>query len=185
MKHVIIGGCARSGKTTLSLKLRDKGFIHYKMDTIKRGLDNNFYAGKIKLWTDASPKFAKLITRIISEADTDIISGIEWYIIDTTHLYPKDIVSIYNPKNTIIVFLGYPNMNAKDKVKKIREYDPKNGWTWTKDDLFLENSAKEDIEYSIEAKKECEENNIMFFDTEDFNKGINEAYNYIINNLND
>ena len=184
MKHVIIGGCARSGKTTLSLKLRDKGFTHYKMDTIKRGLDDNFYEGKIKLWTEASPKFAKLIARIIEEADTDIIGGIEWYTIDTTHLYPKDIAKLYNKENTIVVFLGYPNMNAKDKVKSIRKHDPKNGWTFSKSDEFLEDSAILDIEYSIEAKKQCEENGIVFFDTEDFNKGIEKAYNYIVSNLN-
>ena len=50
MKHVIIAGASRSGKTTLSLKLRERGFTHYKMDTIKRGLDNNFYDGRIELF---------------------------------------------------------------------------------------------------------------------------------------
>ena len=42
MKHIIIAGASRSGKTTLALKFKKEGFVHYKMDTIKRGLDNNF-----------------------------------------------------------------------------------------------------------------------------------------------
>lgn len=183
MKHVIIAGCARSGKTTLSLKLREKGFNHYKMDTIKRGLDDNFYPGKIKTWRESSPKFAKLISRIIEEADTDIIKDIEWYLIDTCHLYPSDISKTYNKDNTIIVFLGYTNITKEEKLKSIRSNDPKHGWTWKKDDDFLLKSIEEDISFSKEALEECEENNIPFFDTSDFKKGIDEAYNYIVSKL--
>ena len=35
MKHIIIAGASRSGKTTLALKLAKHGFIHYKMDSKK------------------------------------------------------------------------------------------------------------------------------------------------------
>ena len=34
--HIIIAGCARSGKTTLSLMLNKYGYVHYKMDSIKK-----------------------------------------------------------------------------------------------------------------------------------------------------
>lgn len=189
MKHVIIAGASRSGKTTLSMKVREslkengKTFNHYKMDTIKRGLDNNFYEGRIKLWEDASPKFAKLIARIIEECDTDIIKDVEWYIIDTCHLYPSDI-SKMDLKNTIIVFLGYPNILPEDKLKAIRANDPKNGWTWTKEDDFLLNGTKMDIEFSKRASEECESLGIPFFDTgENFNESIEQAYKYILENL--
>ena len=43
MKHIIIAGASRSGKTTLALKLAKHGFVHYKMDSIKRGIDDNFH----------------------------------------------------------------------------------------------------------------------------------------------
>ena len=115
MKHIIIAGASRSGKTTLALKFKKEGFVHYKMDTIKRGLDNNFYDGRISLWSDASPKFANLIERIIDEAKTDIILDEEWYVIDTCHLYPKDIAKI-DLTNTLVVFLGYPNKPRHENV---------------------------------------------------------------------
>ena len=183
MKHVIIAGASRSGKTTLSLKLREHGFTHYKMDTIKRGLDNNFYDGRIELWKDASPKFARLIGRIIRESETDIINNVEWYVIDTCHLYPKDIKEI-NPKNTVIVFLGYPEISEMEKLKAIRDNDPSNGWTRTKDDEFLLKGTRMDIEYSIEAKKQCDELGIKFFNTgTNFNETILEAYDYIMTNM--
>lgn len=183
MKHVIIAGASRSGKTTLSMKLRENGFNHYKMDTIKRGLDNNFYEGRIRLWTDASPKFARLIERIILESETDIIKDVEWYVIDTCHLYPKDINEV-NLQNTIIVFLGYPSISEKEKLKAIRDNDPENGWTRTKDDAFLLKGTRMDIEYSIEANKQCNEIGIKFFDTGvNFNETIEEAYEYIMSNM--
>ena len=185
MKHIVIAGASRSGKTTLSLKFRNLGFNHYKMDSIKRGLDNNFYEGRIELWNEASPKFAKLISRIIREADTDIINGVEWYIIDTCHLYPKDIAPLYDKEKTVVVFLGYPNIKPEDKLKVIRENDPKNGWTWSKSDEVLLTNSKMDIDYSIEAQKECESLGIKFFDTENFDKAINDAYNYILENINE
>ena len=47
-KVVIVAGCTRTGKTTLSRRLREKGFNHYKMDTIKRGIENNFINKKYK-----------------------------------------------------------------------------------------------------------------------------------------
>ena len=50
MKHIIIAGASRSGKTTLALKLAKHGFIHYKMDSIKRGIDDNFYEKRDGAW---------------------------------------------------------------------------------------------------------------------------------------
>ena len=179
MKHIIIAGASRSGKTTLALKFKKEGFVHYKMDTIKRGLDNNFYDGRISLWSDASPKFANLIERIIDEAKTDIILDEEWYVIDTCHLYPKDIAKI-DLTNTLVVFLGYPNKTVYEKLKDIREYDPFNQWTRKKSDEVLINNSALDIEYSICAKLECEKVNIPFFDTgTNFNEAIEEAYKYL------
>ena len=164
MKHIIIAGASRSGKTTLSMLLRKKGFVHYKMDSIKRGLDNNFYEGKICEWRDASPKIAHLISTIINECQTDIIKNFEWYVIDTCHLYPKDIVK-ENLKDTIIIFLGYPNLTAEEKMCQIRTYDPMEQWTHSVEDEQLKINIQRDIEFSKEVEQECKEYGIRFFDT--------------------
>lgn len=104
-------------------------------------------------------------------------------MIDTCHLYPKDINEV-NLQNTIIVFLGYPSISEKEKLKAIRDNDPENGWTRTKDDAFLLKGTRMDIEYSIEANKQCNEIGIKFFDTGvNFNETIEEAYEYIMSNM--
>ena len=67
MKNVIIAGCSRCGKTTLSKYLKDKyGLTHYKMDSIKRGIDKNFWDGYKDDWEKVSPHIAHLIKQIIN-----------------------------------------------------------------------------------------------------------------------
>ena len=144
MKHVILAGASRCGKTTISLKLKNLGLVHYKMDSIKRGIDKNFWDGYKDDWVSVSPHMAKLINVMLSDYQTDIVKDKEYYLIDTCHLYPSDIVK-YNLKDTIIVFVGYSE---------------------------------------VIVKEECKKNNIKYFDiSKNFNKVLNEIYEYIINEL--
>ena len=55
-----------------------------------------------------------------------------------------------------------------------------------KNDEDLIQDTKLDIEYSKEAKRQCEELNIKFFDTsKDFEKTLYNIYKYIKSNQND
>lgn len=182
MKHIILAGGSRCGKTTLSMKLAKKGFIHYKMDTIKRGIDRNFWDHYKDPWRVTSPHMAHLIKTIIEENQSDIVRGKEFYCIDTCHVYPKDLAK-YNLKNTIIVFFGYIDMDIEEKLKDIRKYDKKL-WSSKLSDDDLRDYLKTGIEYSKEAKEECEEVGIKFFDTgRDFKKVLKEAEKYILTQL--
>ena len=42
LKHIIIAGCLRTGKTRLSGLFEDGGYIHYQMDLIKRAIYESF-----------------------------------------------------------------------------------------------------------------------------------------------
>lgn len=184
MKHIIIAGAARSGKTMLALKLGQEGFVHYKMDSIKRGIDNNFWNGYKDDWKKVSPHMAYLIKTIIDDNQSDIVRNKEFYCIDTCHIYPRDIAK-YDLKNTIIVFMGYCDIDVEDKLKNIRKYDI-DTWSAFKNDEDLINDTKLDIQFSKEAKKQCEELGIKFFDTSvNFEKTLYEIYKYIKSNQED
>lgn len=184
MKHVIIAGAARSGKTMMALKLGQEGFVHYKMDSIKRGIDNNFWNGYKDDWKKVSPHMAYLIKTIIDENQSDIVRNKEFYCIDTCHIYPRDIAK-YNLKNTIIVFMGYCNIDVEDKMKNIRKYDV-GTWSSLKNDDDLKSDTLMDITYSKEAKKQCEELGIKFFDTSlNFEQTLYDIYKYIKSNQDD
>ena len=182
MKHVILAGASRCGKTTISLKLKNLGLVHYKMDSIKRGIDKNFWDGYKDDWVSVSPHMAKLINVMLSDYQTDIVKDKEYYLIDTCHLYPSDIVK-YNLKDTIIVFVGYSEVDPYKKLKQIRKYD-KNVWSNHVSDKEMIYGINLGIEYSKIVKEECRKNNIKYFDiSKNFNKVLNEIYEYIINEL--
>ena len=181
MKHVIIAGCTRSGKTKLSLFLHKKGYVHYKLDTIKRAMCSCIPI-KINKWDDYSPIMSSMINTIISENGTDSVINKEFYCLETCHVYPNDI---YNQKidNTLIVFLGYPNINKKEKIKNVRKYDKKNMWTTNMSDIELDKLIDICIQYSKEIERQCLLLGIPFFDTSyDYNKAVKDALTYIENN---
>ena len=181
-KHVIIAGASRCGKTTLSLRLSKLGFVHYKMDSIKRGIDNNFWDHYHDDWKVVSPHMCHLIKMIIEENQLDIVRDKEYYCIDTCHIYPNDIAEC-NLKNTIIIFLGYTDLNIDEKIRDIRKYDDKT-WSDKLTDEEFKPYLEEGIKYSREAKEMCCKYNIKYFDvSKNFNKVIEEAYQFIINEL--
>lgn len=177
MKNVIIAGCSRCGKTTLSKYLREKyNLNHYKMDSIKRGIDKNFWDHYKDDWVIVSPHMAHLINQIINERED------EYLVIDTCHLYPEDIFK-YNIKDTIIVFLGHDSISVDEKLKQIRKYD-KHTWTNFKDDDYMRISTEEGIMYSKKAKEQCEKYNIKYFDTSyNFKEVMKEVERYIEDRL--
>jgi len=184
MKHIIIAGASRCGKTTLSMELSKMGFVHYKMDSIKRGIDNNFWNGYKDDWRKVSPYMSHLIATIINENQSDIVRDREYYVIDTCHLYPSDIAK-YDLKNTIIIFLGHPRVSISKKLSDIRKYDDC-VWTNLLSDEEISENTRMGIEYSKEAEIECAMYGIKYFDTsENFEEVLSEALDYIRGELNE
>lgn len=186
MKHVIIAGPGRCGKTTLALKLSENfGLVHYKFDTIIRGARKYFYNDVPLTWKEISPLSSGMIYSIISESKTDIIKNKEYYCIDTCHCYPKDIHDLGLDDEIIIIYLGFPNIALEEKLNIVRQTDCKESWTHTKTDDELLHSLSEGIEFSKETKEQCEEYGYPYFDTgKDFKLTLNKAYKYIESELN-
>lgn len=177
MSNIIIAGPGRSGKTTLARHFINKGFNHYKMDSIKRGIDNNFIDYSIPYWK-CSSKMCYLIKTIIDEAKSDLTYN-QSLIIDTCHIYPSDVIK-YNLDNEIIVFVGYPNILEFNKFMNIRNNDLDNIWTSKLNDQELFEYIKNGILYSKEIENECIKYNLPFFDIScDFDNKLNEIINYI------
>ena len=176
--HIIIAGCARSGKTTLSLMLKEKGYVHYKMDSIKRGICEA-YNLKYDNWDNVSIIMATIINRMIKDQTTDTNYLKENYLFDIPFLYPKDL-SLIDTSNTIIIFLGYPNLSIEENFHNIREYDHDNYWTKNVSDDELKSMCKENIDFSIYLKDECLRYNIPYFDTS-YNREevLNDVIKYV------
>ena len=166
-KHIIIAGASRSGKTTLATRLKDLGYIHYTMDSIKRGIYNgNFMEGKGSNWKEVSPKMTKLIERLIQDNKEDINYNVEFYVIDVGTIYPEDAVRLNKMDNVILMFLGYPDVDVSWKVHQMQKYDKAlNSWTKNLPEDQITGMVNFSVGFSREVRKQCLENNIMFFDT--------------------
>ena len=92
--HIIIAGTARSGKTTLSLMLKELGYVHYKMDSIKRGICEA-YNLHYDNWDKISPIMATIINRMIQDNKTDtnyLLEDYVFYILKIYHLLIQQIL---------------------------------------------------------------------------------------------
>lgn len=160
--HVIIAGAARSGKTTISVMMNKYGFVHYKMDSIKRGLGETFDINYDD-WGEVSPIMCRIINRMIKDQETDTNNDKEKYLIDIPYIYPKDI-SMIDTKDTLVIFMGYPNLTYEEAFNAIRKYDKPSFWTSKASDEVLMKWCKENVDFSKYLESECKKYNIKFFD---------------------
>ena len=143
--HVIIAGTARAGKTTVSMTLNERGFVHYKMDSIKRGMCEA-YNLKYDDWDLVSPIMCKIINRIIIDNKTDTNYKYEKYLFDTPFIYPKDL-ELIDTTDTLVIFMGYPDLTYEEAFLGIRKYDKDTYWTSKIDDNELMQWCHDNVEF--------------------------------------
>lgn len=180
-KHIIIAGVSRSGKTTLALELSKLGYTHYKMDSVIRGVCFSLNLNRHD-WKNLSKILSTILNTIIIENTSDTVFLEEKYVLDVTHLFPRDI-SLIDLSNTEIVFLGYDTISVQEKCEQIRMYDKENYWSSKLSDEELLKITKLNIEFSKYIKEECNKYNIPYFDTS-FNREeqIEHVKRYLLDN---
>ena len=173
--HIVIAGAARSGKTTLSRMLKDKGFIHYKMDSIKRGVCRYFDV-KTMYWTDFSKGVCTIIKQVMDDEFEDNI------IFDTPHISVLDSLDLVR-NDTIVLFLGYDHMDFDTFLSNVRMYD-QDTWVGKLSMDELKELFDDSVKFSKDNRKECLENNIAYFDvSEDRENVLKKACSYVLDIL--
>ena len=177
MKNVFISGVARSGKSTLSKKIREKRKynyipLDYFTSSLKRNSKEIGITSNVVIDKDSSKKLALFLSRIVEIMDTTD----EKYLIDSAHILPEDIINYLDKDKWDIYYVGYPNITAKEKFDIIRKYDTENDWTFYKSDEELLEKVEKLVELSNYIKDKCEELNITFIDTsKDINSEIEKV----------
>ena len=166
MKNIFIGGTAKSGKSRLAVELCKKYNInHIPLDYFASSFKHIFpeigITSNVVIDKTSSEKLSLFLSRIIEiiESKDD-----EYFVIDSAHIYPSDIIKYLDKNKWDIYYLGYPNISEKEKIEEIRKYT-KGGWTNKKSEEELLSTFKDLINISKTIKKECENNNIKFIDT--------------------
>jgi len=160
-KHIIVAGTPRAGKTTISRELTYLGYVHYRLDSIKRAIFSIFFPNE-KDWHKASQITVKIIEKLVDDNEQESTRK-EFFIFDTPHLYPEDVAKLDKDKY-LIVFIGYTDVDVSEKVQSILDYDDETCWTHKLSREKLEELVRGNIEFSKEIKEQCETYGIPYFD---------------------
>jgi len=102
-KVVILGGNARSGKTTLAHMLAKKGYTLISMDTIQNVIESTFDIDFDELTREEKLKlFENIVNEYLKESDTYNTN----IVIDMYDYLPSDIRKLKNRKKLKVYFLA-------------------------------------------------------------------------------
>lgn len=168
MKNIAIFGSSRSGKSTLS-KMISKKYPNYHIIigddiryTFKMVLPNNNINSKGGSgMIDDFPNFLACLFYKSIKRNKDEIN----YIIETCDMSPQKAHELFNRDNTIVLFLGTPQLSIQQHFSEIRKYETQRDWTYTKTDEAILDSCHHWISKSKEYEKQCKELNIWYIDT--------------------
>ena len=167
MKNVFIGWVAKSGKSRLAEYFckEHSEYNHIPLDYFTSSFKHNLP----EVGITSNPVIDRNSSKILSKYLSRVIWIMErmhdeYFILDSAHIMPNDILPYMDKEKWDIYFLGYSNITAEDKYEELKRNN-KLGWTLKR--TYEENIDIFDhlIEISKEMEKECIENNINYIDT--------------------
>ena len=178
MKNILVGGVAKSGKSTFCERLTN--YNHIPLDYFTASMKRNFPEWGVSssvIIGDTSSKLSLLLSTVTSIIDDTN----EKFIIDSAHIMPRDIIKYIDSDKWDIYFFGYPNISKEEKFNYIREIEGNRGWTGKRNDIELLDTLDKLIAISRQIQEECKLYNIKVIDTSyNFNDVIDKEVNKII-----
>ncbi len=179
MKSIIIVGTSRSGKTTLARRLqRETGFSLISGDALMctfeaiypdLGISHQGDRETVcRNWEDFIVVYLNHLTEYEHVP----------FIFDTFHLLPEQVARLKLHEKYQIVFVGYPDITAEEKLNIIRQFKTEHyDWTDEQSDDDLLKDIEEFITHSKMLQKECAALGLTFIDTSrNFKTALETAY---------
>lgn len=161
-KVIILGGNARSGKTTLALKLVKKGFSRISLDNIQSyiedGLGINFdeYSDEIKI---------RFFKTIVSNAIEESINEDTNIVIDMYDYLPEDLEKIENIDKNNVYYLIYPNCTKEEIKYNVIHYAKETDWIAQVNKEYLNQCVERFYKRNKIILEQCKKYNFKFVDT--------------------
>lgn len=161
-KLIILGGNARSGKSTLAFKLIKKGYSRISLDNLQcyleEGLNINFeeLSDELKL-----QYFKTIVAKALEESKTEDIN----IVIDMYDYLPHDLESIPNIDKKNIWFLIYPNCTKEEIKYNVIHYAKESDWIIKVNEKYLDECANRFYVRNKVILGECKKYNYQYVDT--------------------
>ncbi|MFM8750727.1 hypothetical protein [Rhabdaerophilum sp.] len=174
----IVGGCSRSGKSTLAEHIRkERGIPWFSLDALRMGLVKGAPGLEIKDDTSdlvAAEKLWPIVKGVLEQ----ILYDRRDYLVEGVNLQPKKLADFKKENRQITAcFLGYPDMDLQKKLENVRDYpESANNWLKDQDDDFVRQHLERSRDLSRLWRNECREVGLPFFDTgPNFETGLRDA----------
>lgn len=187
MKNLAIFGSSRSGKSTLAKMVAEKypNYHIYIGDDIRWAFQETLPQVNINMYGGSGmiedfPNFlSSLFYKSIKRNKGEIN-----YIVETCDITPDKAKKLFNKQNTVILFLGVPNLTAQNHFEEIRKYQIEKDWTFQRSNEEILNHCKYWINESKKMQEACRKLNIWFVDTS-FNRSevLQNTFELLVNKI--
>ena len=152
----LVSGASRSGKTLIAKKLlADKQIPYLSLDWLMMGFNDGIpeYGIHHLLWpNEIAEKMAPFLQGMI---DSMLVDGMD-YVIEGEAMLPQLVADLVekHPDKIKVVFVGYTEINVKDKVALVKKHsDGENDWLTNESDEYIRDHIENMIAYSKMIKK--------------------------------
>lgn len=177
MKHLIIAGVPRAGKSTLSRRVaKEFGWQHVSMDAIIAGFEQCFpetgidtgisvNAGKdsLDILYTISGRIGPFLRAMTSPEEYDQKNGP--MVIDMYQLLPEDYVKYINPDVCGILYLLTGDVTPEERFAIQKEFDTPDDYTYTLSDEERMEGCQYLVEQSQLFREQCEKFGLPCYET--------------------
>lgn len=179
-KVVILGGNARSGKSTLSYKLIKEGYNRISFDNIYSAIEEGLNIKMDEFSRELKFSFFEsIVNKSIEEAE---IEGINT-VIDMYDFLPIDIDRLKNKNKVKVYFLAYPGCSLEEIKFNVIHYAKVTDWIVQVNEEYLNLCVKRFYERNKMLVNECSKYGLKLIDTKsgkDRDMILNQLLNEII-----
>ncbi len=177
MKHLIIAGVPRAGKSTLARQIAGKmGWQHICMDAViagfeqcfpETGIDTGISVNKgkssLEILHIISGRIAPFLRAMTSPEEYDRKNGP--MVIDMYQLLPEDYVKFLDPKICDILYLLTGDVTPKERFAIQKEFDTPEDYTYDLSDEDRMEDCKYLVEQSRLMREQCERYGLPYLET--------------------
>jgi len=177
----LVGGASRSGKSLLVKRLLSEKQVPYlSLDVLMMVFAN----GRLVNDRDTPENRSKALWPFTATLINVTLNNIENYAFEGDYLLPENLKSLEKkmPGRALkVIFLGYSNIDHREKLKNIRHYASQSDWTKRKTDDELLEHIRAHISFSRTLKEQCATLGFNYLEAgDDFLKYMDQAYRLLI-----
>ena len=177
MKVIILGGNARSGKTTLAVMLEKKGYNRISFDMLNEALNEGLNINKL------NEELYKFFEIIVNNAIKDMKLYGTKTVIDIYDFLPDQINKLPFQEDIDVYFLAYPNTSKNDIKINVIKYAKPTDWIAEVNEDYLNECVDRFYKRNKLLVDECKKYKYKLIDTKSGNNRdiiLNNLYNTII-----